>query len=245
MAHRFHTEVSLTGGLISLSRGETQHLIVSRVKAGDGIFIFDGNGLEYSAIVVELSKNGAILQMGLCQESGCELPFELTVACPLPKGDREQLLMEKLTEVGVSRFVPLRTARSVIHPQPHRLERLRRHVIEASKQCGRNQLMQILPLAHIDEYINGPWCLSQELWLGHVPGISEPAWCFPTPNMSLGKKNVAIAIGPEGGWTAEEVDHASQSGWRLCSLGRRKLRLETAAILLAYQAVQRFEGNAD
>src|SRR5207253_9192586 len=74
------------------------------------------------------------------------------LACPLPKGDRAQFLLEKLTELGVRTFVPLRTQRSVVHPGESKLDRLRRYVIEASKQCGRNVLREVEPLADWSDY---------------------------------------------------------------------------------------------
>ena len=76
----------------------------------------------------------------------CEPMAAGEVAAPLPKADRADFLIEKLTELGVTRFVPLRTERSVVHPKATKLDRLERAVIEASKQCGRNVLMQIGPL---------------------------------------------------------------------------------------------------
>ena len=74
-----------------------------------------------------------------------ELSDRLEVAAPLPKGDRAQFLVEKLTELGVTSFVPLKTARSVVEPREAKREKLQRYVIEASKQCGRNVLMRIEP----------------------------------------------------------------------------------------------------
>ncbi len=106
-------------------------------------------------------------------ESPCrELPFRLEVAAPLPRGDRAQFLLEKLTELGVTSFTPLQTARSVVHPRETKLDKLQRHVIEASKQCGRNVLLQVRPMVEWSAF-----CRSAELpaarMLGHPGGESK------------------------------------------------------------------------
>jgi 16S rRNA (uracil1498-N3)-methyltransferase len=150
----------------------------------------------------------------------------------LPKGDRAQFLVEKLTELGVARLVPLRTARSVVHPGESKQEKLRRWVIEASKQCGRNVLMEIGPLTEWKSYSTGA-DLPQNRWLAH-PG--EPAQTPPQLAARLaatGLQRFALAVGPEGGFTEEEVQCAATAGWRLVNLGTRTLRVETAALALA------------
>src|ERR1700686_2802766 len=83
-----------------------------------------------------------------------DLPFKLEVAAPLPKGDRAQFLIEKLTELGVTSFVPLQTKRSVIDPRESRIEKLQRSVIEASKQCRRNVLLRIESPVSWEHYVD-------------------------------------------------------------------------------------------
>ena len=121
------------------------------------------------------------------------------MAAPLPKGDRGQFLIEKLTELGVSSFVPLRTRRSVVHPRDAKRERLERWVIEASKQCGRNALMQIAPLADWSDY-----CRRPELPAARF--LADPAG---QPGARLtGQPAMVLAVGPEGGWTDDETQIA-------------------------------------
>src|SRR5262249_11564549 len=141
-------------------------------------------------------------------------------------GDRAQFLLEKLTELGVTAFIPLRTRRSVVHPGEARLDRLRRHVIEASKQCGRNVLMRVGPPADWETY-----CVRGDLPAVRVlahPGEAGAPWPAGQP--------AALAVGPEGGFTEEEVGHARAAGWRVVGLGPRTLRVETAALVLAARA---------
>src|SRR5205823_5880899 len=127
-----------------------------------------------------------------------------------------------LTELGVTRLVPLRTQRSVVHPKEmHRLERA---VVEASKQCGRNLLMAVGPLTEWADYCRGA-DLPAVRWVAH-PGAETIA-------KGEHRGDVAVAVGPEGGFTDEEIESARAAGWRVVGLGPRVLRVETAAVALA------------
>jgi 16S rRNA (uracil1498-N3)-methyltransferase len=152
------------------------------------------------------------------------LGFRLQVAAPLPKGDRADLLIEKLTELGTTDFFPLRTVRSVVHPRESKLERLQRTVIEASKQCGRNVLMKIHPLTEWTVYCRSPELNGRKL-LAHPAGNAVPG--------DFGVGDTCLAVGPEGGFTEEEIRMGQEAGWKTISLGPRILRIETATIALA------------
>src|SRR5207244_11644465 len=142
-----------------------------------------------------------------------ELPFALEVAAPLPKGDRAQFLIEKLTELGVTRFVPLVTERSVIHPREGKLEKLQRYVIEASKQCGRNVLMHIAPP---QEWMS--FCRREDTRATKI--LAHPG----SPVGPLARTGARrIAVGPEGGLTEQEVELARATGWQRIGLGARTL----------------------
>lgn len=234
VAYRFHTEVELRPGLLAMPKEESQHLFVSRLKAGDSVVLFGGDGLDFPAVLLEITRHGATLQVAEPVRNTREVPGQILVAAPLPKGDREQFLIEKLTELGVTRFVPLKTNRSVIHPEPKRLERLRRHVVEASKQCGRSQLMAIEPLKVLADLPGDPSLAGYLKYFGDVPNANSGFWTFPD---NLGSaKNLALLVGPEGGLEECERDTLLKAGWISCHLGKRVLRIETAAILLASKA---------
>ncbi len=152
---------------------------------------------------------------------------EITLAVALPKGDRQHWLVEKAVELGVSCLVPLITERGVAEPNEAALGRLRRYVIEAAKQCGRNRLLQIATPQPFPEF--GRQASRAALRLLAHPGpdavpIAELA--LPGP-----ARAVCCAVGPEGGFTDEEL--AAGDGWRRVSLGPRILRVETAAVGLA------------
>ncbi|GIW81036.1 MAG: ribosomal RNA small subunit methyltransferase E [Gemmatales bacterium] len=227
MSERFYLNCSLAAGRVVLQGAEAHHLAtVCRVRAGQQVYLFNGDGCQYQAAVVAVARRTVELDILARQEVNRELPFQLVMAAPLPKGDRTRFLVEKLTELGVSCFVPLRTRRSVVEPSDSRCDKLERYVIEASKQCGRNVLMRIeKPVDWLD------WCRRPGLPERRIlaqPGAPPLAWTAGT--------DVACAVGPEGGFTEDERDAARAAGWQCIGLGERILRVETAAILLACRA---------
>jgi 16S rRNA (uracil1498-N3)-methyltransferase len=224
MADRFHVNCELRPGPVLLEGPEAHHLrTVCRLRPGDAVCLFNGDGHEYPARVASLDRRGVTLEVLGAESPPRERGFRLTVAAPLPKGDRAQFLLEKLTELGVTDFVPLQTARSVVHPRQAKGEKLERYVIEASKQCGRNVLLRVGPLTAWGDYC-GKGDLPARKLLGHPGGTAVPA---------ASAVDTVVAVGPEGGFTEEEVEEARAAGWGLVSLGPRILRVETAAVVLA------------
>jgi len=234
MSNRFYVNYPLAAGRVVLEGSEARHLAsVRRLRPGDPVCLFNGDGHEYSAIIVACARKSVELNVVGVASPQRELPFHLEVAAPLPKGDRAQFLLEKLTELGVAAFVPLRTARSVVHPGDARLEKMQRHVIEASKQCGRNVLMQVASLTQWQDY-SGRTDLPPIRILAH-PDSPDYLGTMVVPQ----SQGLALAVGPEGGFTNEEISTAQSHGWRTITLGPRILRIETAAIALVAWAALR------
>jgi 16S rRNA (uracil1498-N3)-methyltransferase len=233
MAHRFHVNMPLGLGRFDLDGEEARHLAVSRIRIGEKIVLFNGDGFNYPAVLVQLGRRDAILEIEARIYNTSERKTAATLASPLPKGDREQILIEKLVELGVNRFYPLATERSVIHPEPKRLERLTRHVIEASKQCGRSQLMSVEPVSTWEHYL----ALRPPEEVGCV--AHGPAFAGQKlPVLQESPARIWGAVGPEGGLTETEAAMAVERGWKLVDLGPRILRMETAAIVLAWELGQ-------
>src|SRR3954452_8815963 len=144
MSERFFSPRPITAGGMMLDGPEAHHLLhVMRAAVGDEVTLFDGSGAEFRATVQTLRRTDAELRIIERREVDRELPFELVVGVALPKGDRQKWLVEKLTELGVTTLVPLITERCVAQPAAAALDRLRRSIIEAAKQCSRNRLMDI------------------------------------------------------------------------------------------------------
>jgi 16S rRNA (uracil1498-N3)-methyltransferase len=224
MSERFYINSPLGPGSVLLQGAEAHHLaVVSRLQRGDQVCLFNGDGHEYPAEIIAAGKRQVSLEVHSVETPQRERGYRVEVAAPLPRGDRGQFLIEKLTELGVTHFVPLRTRRSVVHPSDAKREKLERYVIEASKQCGRNVLMRIEPVADWEDY--AARAELPELRILAHPGGAE----LEAP----GKRDRVLAVGPEGGFTDEEVDLARAKGWTLVGLGPRILRIETAALVLA------------
>jgi len=229
MSERFFTENLTVGSRVKLAGDESRHLAtVMRARVDDEVTLFDGSGAEFTGRIIEIRKGGVELDVFSRHEVVRELTFDLTLAVALPRGERQKWLVEKATELGVTRLVPLDTERGVAVANDSAIERLRRQVIEASKQCGRNRLMEIgqpVPAAEHFRSIGG----------GTNRLLADPTG---EPLDVLGSNHQAasewhIAVGPEGGFTAAELAEAKNAGWRLVSLGPRILRVETAALALA------------
>ncbi|MCS6977697.1 MAG: 16S rRNA (uracil(1498)-N(3))-methyltransferase [Gemmatales bacterium] len=227
MSQRFYVNQPLDPGHFLLQGPEAHHLaVVSRIHVGETVVLFNGDGREWPARVLHIGKREVELDLEPPREVSRELGYQLIVACPLPKGDRGQFLIEKLTELGATAYVPLETRRSVITVSDAKTEKLQRYVIEASKQCGRNRLMEIREPRPWAEFVQDG-ALPSRRWLGHRLGESIR---MERPT------DTVLAVGPEGGFTEEELDAARSAGWTPISLGPRTLRIETAALALTVLA---------
>ncbi len=237
MADRFYTDQPLNPGEIVLDGAEAHHLAaVRRFVPGDTVTLFNGDGDEYPAEVLIAGKKQVVVVVQKRVEANRELPFSLVIASAIPKGDRADFLLEKLVELGVTTFVPLICERSVVVPKEHKREKYERSVIEASKQCGRNRLMEVQPPCKFAEFVQRK--LEGTKWILHTHeplGLSR--WNGeakePTGVNPVARGSQCWLVGPEGGFTEEEVALAIRHGWQPASLGPRILRIETAAISAA------------
>ncbi len=238
MTRRYFVDNRITGETATLSGPEAHHLLhVMRANPGDEIILFDGSGDEFPARVEALRRSEADLAILGRETVNRELPCPVILGVALPKGDRQRWLVEKAVELGVTQLVPVDTARSVAQPNAKALERLRRAVIEASKQCGRNRLMEVVPAQGWPEFLSSTADVPVRLVAHPSPESQPPNLPNPMPGP------VALAIGPEGGFTDEEVAQATRQGWRSTTLGSRILRIETAALALAAVAAMNLEDH--
>lgn len=237
MADRFFSDEPITSGRVVLAGAEAHHLIhVLRAAPGLRVVLFDGLGDEFQAAVARIGRSSVELEIESRETIDRELPFDLTLAVAMPKGDRQRWLVEKAVELGVAKLVPLRTARSVAQPVDAALARLHRAVVEASKQCGRNRLMRVEPPQDWANYTTGSETTALRL-------LAHPKFAKATDFGSLSDvapQGVICAVGPEGGLTDEEVSLGLDAGWMAIDLGPRILRIETAAVALASLAAIRW-----
>lgn len=225
MSERFFVETPITGHAATLTGDEAHHLSrVMRAVVGDELILFDGSGVEFLARITQVGKSAVEVQIVEGRQIDREARCRLTLAVALPKGERQKWLVEKATELGVARIVPLITERGVAQPVESALARLRRAVIAASKQCGRNRLLEIAEPADAAAFFAAAP-------MGTVRLLADPSG-MPLASVSQSAELTA-AIGPEGGFTLAEVAAAADCGWQLVSLGKSILRVETAAIAVA------------
>lgn len=232
MADRYFVDEPITGPDVTLSGAEAHHLLhVMRAKAGMEVTLFDGSGAEFTGRIEQAARDRLAIRIIERREIDRESSVPLTLGVALPKGDRQRWLLEKAVELGVSHFVALDTTRSVVRPNDGTLERLRRTAIEASKQCGRNRVMEVSAAAWPDFLRAAP---TTALRLVAHPG--ESAGRSESPASSHGtaaRQPIWAAVGPEGGFTTSEVAVAIELGWQPLDLGSRILRIETAAVVIA------------
>ena len=213
---------------------EAHHLVnVTRVRVGEEVILFDGNGHEARAQLTGSKRREAVLKILSLDEVDREPARELTLTCALPRATRMDWLVEKCCELGVKRLTPMVTQRSVVDPiarQKNHMRRWTRTTIEAAKQSGRTRLTDItavLPFGAVFEQdIAGAARLIASPEPDAVPLSEFVSQLGPT-------QPVFALIGPEGGFTPEEVDLARGAGCQVVSLGPRILRVETAALALA------------
>lgn len=226
MADRYFVESPITGQRAIVTDSEAHHLLhVMRAKPGMEVVLFDGAGAEFQARVEKLSRSSVELTIMSRHEVDRELPGTMTLGVALPKGDRQKWLVEKVVELGAQRLVPLVTTRGVAQPVTQALARLKRAVIEASKQCGRNRLMEIVEPMAWETFVQTSDPSASRL-------IAHPEAGARLETLPI-SGNVSLAVGPEGGFTDDEVAVARQAGWQAVDLGTRILRVETAAVMLA------------
>ena len=225
MDKRFFCEHFPEDNTAILEGAEAHHLSkVMRLDVGEPVELFNGAGVVASAEVQSITKRAVALSIR-SRNTFSPPQARLTLAVAVPKGERFDWLVEKATELGVTRLIPLRTARGVVDPRESKLDRLRQVVIEACKQARRPWLMELTSLRDFAE------------WIPTVTGcvLADPSGANLTTTLGerVSHDELTFAIGPEGGWTDDELSQARNHSACFVTLGETILRIETAAIAVA------------
>ena len=249
MPHRFYCPHLTESGAATLADAEFHHLAhVMRHKVGDEVELFSGDGLVAGCRLTNIGKSNAQFEI-LNARREPPPAIELTIATAVPKGDRFGWLVEKATELGVARIVPIVTERSVVDPRDSKLDKMRQASITACKQCGRNHLMHIAAITSWKDFLQNISPGSQLLIAhpyesigvdahqasdGRKPSDSPNLESHPHPSApSPNPRKITIAVGPEGGFSESEIQTALALGAIPIQLGNYILRIETAAIAAA------------
>lgn len=224
---------SIQDGLLRIEGAEVRHIRrVLRLRAGDQITVFNGLGNEYEGTILEEKPSFVLVQIQSILSTQKESRLEVTLAQSLLKGEKMDFVIQKGTELGVKEIIPFFSSRSVpllersMRPERHR--RWERIAIEASKQCGRGVVPKIETLKDYPEMLQcgSPEGLRLILWERARISLREVL------DRSEEKARIFFVVGPEGGFSQEEVNEAEKKGFIPVGLGRRVLRAETASLCL-------------
>lgn len=228
-------------------RGDVARQIyrVLRLRPGDAICLLDGSGLEYDAEIVSLSKDEVTATIKDSRQCDLEPRVRLTLAVCLPKSDRMELIVQKGTELGISECIVVDSERVVSRPSASALEgrltRWRRIAAESAEQSGRAVAPEVsgpVSVGDLARLVAGhdlalvAWEEERRTSLGHVLRESRPA------------RSALVVIGPEGGLAGGEVENLTTAGAKSVSLGKRLLRVDTAAIAACAIVMHELESEA-
>ncbi|MBI5017819.1 MAG: 16S rRNA (uracil(1498)-N(3))-methyltransferase [Deltaproteobacteria bacterium] len=214
-----------------LTGAEAHHLLrVVRTRPGDRVKLFDGRGRRWQGRLAAGGAPDAARVEALEPLPSHEPSLELRLAQSLPKGDRWTWLLEKGTELGVSHFAPLRSRYTVVTPAAGKAQDRRARwtaiALAAAKQCERGVVPDVAEAQDLDAFLSG---------LGAPAAAEVRLVCLerstaPPPALAGRPAHVTVAVGPEGGWSPEEVEALQRAAFLPLSLGPRLLRAETAGV---------------
>jgi 16S rRNA (uracil1498-N3)-methyltransferase len=229
--HRFYaTPLQFDRYTVTLDSDESHHLSrVLRLSEGARVFVFDGLGNEWECEVSRVSRGAVELNLIGLLDDVVESPLNLILAQALIKGDKFDWVVQKATELGVTRIVPLITdhsdRRSAGDSAGRRLERWRRIAHESVKQCGRRRPVEITDLINFEDFCQteagkNNLIFSERGGLKPCDVVAKFGWI----------RELSLFVAPEGGWSDSEIELSGKSGVIPVHLGPRILRTETAAI---------------
>jgi 16S rRNA (uracil1498-N3)-methyltransferase len=218
----------LTSNRITITGDQARYLsLVLRVRPGDPLIIFDGLGNRYTCRIIEAHKKGVIAERIKKEIYSVESPLSITLAQGMPKGDRMDIIVQKSTELGVRRIIPLITERTQVR-HTDKIERWKKIALSAAQQSGREKVPEVeAPLSFAD-FLNREkrytgMIFSEEKKERNLKDVID--------EFRDDIRDITILIGPEGGFSKNEVIAAIEKGFREVSLGPRILRTETASLV--------------
>jgi len=207
---------------------------VLRMKKGDRLILFDGTGWEYEAVVKQVSKDSVVVKSGK-GFAPRDREISLTLIQSLPKANMMDFIVHKATELGADRIIPFRSSRSVPRLSPEKIRakmtRWQNIAVQSARQCGRNDIPELIGVLSFEEAVTWPasgnlkiifWEEETEMGIKQLLGDAQLD----------GQRDIAIIVGPEGGFSKEEVAKAKEKGFVSVSLGRQVLKVDTAVLTI-------------
>ncbi|MBW2973539.1 16S rRNA (uracil(1498)-N(3))-methyltransferase [Candidatus Woesearchaeota archaeon] len=224
---RFFSEKLSKGQIVRIQGEEARHIHVLRLRKGDKICLFDGKGGEIIGKISSISPRIVEIEV-LAREKVRTSGISVDLAIAIPKGKRFDWLIQKATELGIERIIPLITKRSVVQPKnSKKSERWARIGVEAAKQSQRTTIPEITGPLNFKDFIE--FTDEYDLKLMALPTAKQH---LKNALQKRRPRRIICLIGPEGGFTDEEIKKAQQKNFTPISLGKEILRIETAGIAM-------------
>lgn len=235
---RIYLPVTLyLGADVALDARAVGHVVrVLRLRVGDAVALFNGDGNDYVAELIEARKDYALCRVRATQVRVTESGLEIELAQGISRGERMDYTVQKAVEMGVQRIIPLSTERSQVKlsgdREAKRLQHWQGIILHACEQSGRSRIPELLPVQRLDQWLTKRAPMTHALFLDPTGDLSAKDLCLPVDSLSL-------LVGPEGGLSSAERELAATMGFLRLRLGPRILRTETAAVtaLAALQAI--------
>ena len=249
---RFFISASDISGDSAVIRGaDVEHISRSlRMRMGEHICVCDSNEFEHDCVIEAFTRDSVTVRIVSSVKSRVESPCRITLFQALPKSDKLDFIIQKSTEIGVSRIVPFESEYCVAKAEQDstreekKLERRRRIALEAAKQCGRAVVPEVAPTVGFDEMLTlasdsvALFCYEGD---GTVSIREKLESLCPREEYSGKRLNISIIIGSEGGFSSDEAERAAAAGMNLVGLGPRILRCETASSFVLACLAYHFE----
>ena len=233
--HRFYCpkENIYKNQIIVDDKKEAHHILnVMRLGLNDRLAIFDGEGNEFTGSIEKIEKDRLSVKIDKSKKA-ISKKVQVTLACAMPKQERFDYIIEKTTELGIAKIIPLKTERTIVNFDKKRLESKIEHwrniAIAAAKQCGNNYLPQIEKIKTFSEVLSD----IGDYDLMIIPCLIGKRKSLKQLLTNLKPKRILVLIGPEGDFTDDEIRLAIKKGCKPVSLGENVLRVDTAAIFVS------------
>jgi 16S rRNA (uracil1498-N3)-methyltransferase len=242
--NRFYVDKGdIHGGRVRITGEDVRHITrVLRLKTGDPVTVCDGHNTDYDGVIEKLGKGEVKVKLGGAVPTGTEADIGITLYQAVAKGTKMEFIIQKGTELGIVRFVPVITSRTIVRLDNDRdakkkVDRWQRIAVEAAKQSCRGRIPAVEPPTDFASAARDMQKNHLAL-LPHADEREKPIASIP------GKKgdyeSIGIMIGPEGGFDRDEVEMAQRYGIHIISMGPRILRTETAGIVMTAVLMYRF-----
>ena len=213
---------------LELPASAARHTMVLRLKQGDDVMLFNGEGGEYRAKIVDIHRHGTTVDIFSYQPRENELSYRITLVQSMPEASKMDMVIEKAVELGVAQICPVESQRSVVRLTEERAEkraiRWKSIIIASSEQSGRNRFTELKEITSFQKWIEGHSPRPILILSPHTTD-SLADWAFLHQ-----PQDVTLVVGPEGGFSREEEELAIRHGALPLSLGTRILRTETAGM---------------